>query len=136
MTNKEIIQEVNLLSGKKGFNKVIENWNVGTSQFRTLANTVLQAECVEEVCLLIDYKVSKGNGWNLAIGESNQTFGGAVNQSIKKLVSATADERKKLKIISRFFGYLFWKAKSMAGSNLNSSYNKGKQSNHNGMGRR
>jgi len=97
---------------------------VGISQFISLANACKIADCVDEVKLLLEYKTAKGNGWEknvvrkkfgeLIIDKVNR-IETTIDESLgdKEIDSNKADEleKEKLKAISQFFGYLYWKAK-------------------------
>ncbi|MFD3157097.1 hypothetical protein ACFIJ5_09585 [Haloimpatiens sp. FM7330] len=122
MNKKEIIELVEEVASINNFCEIIENKDnksrnskkIGTSQFRDIANMCKNADCSEEIKLLIQYKTTKGNGWNNKIPNKNngKKFGNIIVDYIEKIeVKFDKDEKSKLDAISKFFGYLFWKAK-------------------------
>ncbi|AVP55250.1 hypothetical protein C3B72_08865 [Clostridium tetani] len=127
MNKQEIIKLVDEMSDIEDFSEVIQdednkrdrrnskfNKTIGISQFRDVANICKECECCEEIKLLIQYKTAKGNGWNNKIpyGNSGRKFGDIVVEYIEKIErNFDKDENLKIDAVSKFFGYLFWKAK-------------------------
>lgn len=123
MNNKEIIKIVDDLTSMSGFSESIiddgrgnnDKSKIGVSQFRDIANICKKTQCCEEIKLFIQYKTSKRNGWDNIIGDKHKDrFGTFVIKSINEIENkfgSSDDESKKIEAISKFFGYLFWKAK-------------------------
>lgn len=97
---------------------------VGISQFISLANACKIADCVDEIKLLLQYKTAKGNGWEKEV--ASKKFGDLIIEKVNKIEkivdesignreydsdNAEEIEKEKLKAMSQFFGYLYWKAK-------------------------
>ena len=119
MNKKDIIAIVNEIGNNPRFSKILDDESkgknsnrdkIGISQFGSLSSTCKLADCVDEIRLLLEYKTAKGNGWNEAF--NNKKFGEFINSKIMEIASDTeGNEEEKLKAISQFFGYLYWKAK-------------------------
>ncbi len=115
---KEIIRMVN------EFGKDEEFWNkknskgkllkasegeLGSSNIRSVASACEKADCYEEIRLFIQYKIGKGNGWEYRLS-NNEVFGKVVIKDMDKIYEmANKNDEEALKIISLYFGYLFWK---------------------------
>ena len=88
---------------------------IGSSGIRNLASMALNAECYKEFRLFIEYKKGKGNGWN-DIYEKDKVFADIVLEYMDEIYEkCNRDDKETLRQISRLFGYLFWKVKSIAG---------------------
>ncbi len=107
MTNSEIISQVyEITENYYIFKGIADEKNVGTSQLVAMANVCKRADCVDEIFLLIEYKIAKGKGWNNA--------GRIILTKVKEIAeSVQGTDQDKLKAISKFFGYLYWRVKSM-----------------------
>lgn len=119
---KEIIRMVNELGEDKEFwdeinNKKSRNGKplkrsegaLGSSNIRSVAAACEKADCYEEIRLFIQYKIGKGNGWEYKLS-NNEVFGKAVIKDMDKIYEmANKNDKEALKIISLYFGYLFWK---------------------------
>ncbi|MDU1350325.1 hypothetical protein [uncultured Clostridium sp.] len=119
MNKQEIINLVDEITGINNFSHIIHDGEkkdekrIGISQFRDIANICKECECCEEIKLLIQYKTAKGNGWNNKIPHKDRgrKFGDIVLQYIEKIErSFDRDENLTIDAVSKFFGYLFWKA--------------------------
>ena len=127
MNKQEIINLVDEISDIEDFLETIQDEDnkkdkrsskfkkrIGISQFRDIANMCKKCECCEEIKLLIQYKTAKGNGWNNKIPDKSngKKFGDIVVEYIEKIErNFEKDENLKIDAVSKFFGYLFWKAK-------------------------
>ncbi|ENJ9653017.1 hypothetical protein AB2T14_000604 [Clostridium botulinum] len=120
MNKQEIINLVDEITRINNFSHIIydgekkDKKRIGISQFRDIANICKECECCEEIKLLIQYKTAKGNGWNNKIPYENsgRKFGDIVVEYIEKIErNFDKDENLKIDAVSKFFGYLFWKAK-------------------------
>lgn len=119
----------NLFNDKSGF-------KIGNNQFRDIAGVCRTAECIEEIKLLIQYKISKATenkSWAYKIG--NESFGDLVITKIDYIEQNSEGNNIKeiLNDFSLFFGYLYWQARiweaecKASNSNYNKSNNGGKR---------
>ncbi|WP_416175489.1 hypothetical protein [Clostridium sp.] len=82
--------------------------DLGSTNIRALANTALNAESYKEFKLYIQYKIGKGNGWDLQF--NNNIFGEVIISYLDKIYDmCNKDDEQTLKNISKFFGYFYWK---------------------------
>lgn len=108
-TKKQIIEKVNkLVASCKSCNYWKNEDAAGSSNIRGVASAVQNAECYDEVKLYIQYKIAKGNGWDIKI--NNQKFGDLIIKDLDELVKNINSEKEKLQIVSNYFGYLYWAA--------------------------
>ena len=123
---KEIIGMVNKLGEDKNFwdrikdSKTYKNkeGKLGSSNIRSVANICQNADCYEEVKLYIEYKIGKGNGWDDTL-TNKKRFGEAVIEDMEKVYKmVNGNDKEALKIISLYFGYLFWKKAAIEKGNL------------------
>ena len=111
MDRRKIIEKVNEIGSSRLFSNTVKNSKFGKTQFRALCEMTSQMNCVEEMELLIDYKTSKGNGWNESDG--NNTFGRVIKAGLRKLIDDNLKDTSKMsdsEITKLYFGYLHWKA--------------------------
>lgn len=101
---------------KKSFSKDNKNKGdgpIGSNNLRNVANICQNADCYQEVKLYIQYKVGKGNGWDERLSDG-RVFGHAVIEDMDRIYK---DHNKKdidaLKMISLYFGYLYWKKRAI-----------------------
>lgn len=123
---KEIIGMVNELGeDKKFWNRMNESKSfknkegkLGSSNIRSVANICQNADCYEEIKLYIEYKIGKGNGWDDTL-TNNKKFGQAIIEDIDKIYEmVNKDDKKTLKIVSLYFGYLYWKKTAIEKGNF------------------
>jgi hypothetical protein len=122
MTKQEIIGLIEENVGKKtdrsAYNdKESDKNGVGSNQFRRLSEMCKRAECVEEIELLVAYKMAKsgrdkfgGKEWNKAPA-GKISPGQAVLNSIKIICEKETDEKARLRDLELFFGYMYWNAR-------------------------
>lgn len=123
---KEIIGMVNELGeDKKFWNRMNESKSfknkegkLGSSNIRSVANICQNADCYEEIKLYIGYKIGKGNGWDDTL-TNNKKFGQAIIEDMDKIYEmVNKDDKKTLKIVSLYFGYLYWKKTAIEKGNF------------------
>jgi glycine betaine/choline ABC-type transport system substrate-binding protein len=123
---KEIIGMVNELGeDKKFWNRMNESKSfknkegkLGSSNIRSVANICQNADCYEEIKLYIEYKIGKGNGWDDTL-TNNKKFGQAIIEDMDKIYEmVNKDDKKTLKIVSLYFGYLYWKKTAIEKGNF------------------
>lgn len=82
---------------------------IGSTNIRGLAVMALNTDCYKEFKLFIEYKTSKGNGWD-ANYKNGKKFGEVIIDYLEKIYEAcNKNDKEALKQISKFFGYLYWK---------------------------
>jgi hypothetical protein len=111
MNKEKIIRKVNEVARHPVFEKAVGGNKFGKTQFRTLCEMALKAECVAELELLIDYKTAKGNGWESY--NNGSTLGQVIKNGLIELTQRTVEgpnEMTKTQVASLYFGYLHWKA--------------------------
>lgn len=105
----------NRINQSKSFNK---EGKLGSSNIRSVSTLCQNADCYEEIRLYIEYKIGKGNGWDDTLSNSKK-FGQAVIEDMDKIYKMTnRDDKETLKIVSLYFGYLFWKKTAIEKGNL------------------
>ncbi|GEA30794.1 hypothetical protein [Clostridium diolis] len=123
---KEIIGMVEELGKDKEFwNRINQSRDyrnkegkLGSSNIRSVATVCQNADCYEEIRLYIEYKIGKGNGWDDTLSNKKK-FGQAVIDNMDKIYEmAGRDDKETLKIVSLYFGYLFWKKTAIEKGNL------------------
>lgn len=123
---KEIIGMVEELGKDKEFwNRINQSRDyrnkegkLGSSNIRSVATVCQNADCYEEMRLYIEYKIGKGNGWDDTLSNKKK-FGQAVIDDMDKIYEmADRDDKETLKIVSLYFGYLFWKKTAIEKGNL------------------
>lgn len=123
---KEIIGMVEELGKDKEFwNRINQSRDyrnkegkLGSSNIRSVATVCQNADCYEEIRLYIEYKIGKGNGWDDTLSNKKK-FGQAVIDDMDKIYEmAGRDDKETLKIVSLYFGYLFWKKTAIEKGNL------------------
>lgn len=123
---KEIIGMVEELGKDKVFwNRMNESKSfknkegkLGSSNIRSVATICQNADCYEEVRLYIEYKIGKRNGWDDFLS-NKKMFGQAVIEDMDKIYEmVNKDDKETLKIVSLYFGYLFWKKTAIEKGNL------------------
>ena len=63
--------------------------------------------------MYIKYKIAKGNGWEKKL-TNGKIFGEAVIEDMEKIYSDyNKNDENALKMISLYFGYLYWKRYSI-----------------------
>lgn len=108
-TKKQIIEKVNvLIKNCKSSNYWKDKNAVGSSNIRGVASAVQNAECFDEVKLYIQYKIAKGNGWDIKV--NNEKFGNLVIKDLEELIRNINNEKEKVNVVSNYFGYLYWAA--------------------------
>lgn len=81
---------------------------LGKSQFRTMAELCEKAKFYEEIKLMVEYKIAKGNGWNSQI-KGDQTCGEVILDYMER-IRRNSNKCDLLKNLRYFFGYLYWMA--------------------------
>lgn len=81
---------------------------LGKSQFRTMAELCEKAKFYEEIKLMVEYKIAKGNGWDSKI-KGNQTCGEVILDYMER-IRRNSNECDLLNNLKYFFGYLYWMA--------------------------
>lgn len=105
--NAQIIEKVNELIELCNKNGYWQRRNkVGSSNIRGVASAIQNAECFKEVELYIKYKEAKRNGWDERIG--TVTFANKILNHLNYLTNNIQEEKEKLQIASKYFGYLYW----------------------------
>lgn len=105
---KKIISWVEEIGNNKNF------WNnqkdLGKTNIRSTAATILNAECYEEARLFIEYKTSrKDSGWD-ANFKDQKKFGEYIIKKMDEIYEmCQKNDKEALKYIAKFFGYLYWK---------------------------
>lgn len=113
MTNI-LLDYVEAIGQNKSFwNKRNNNRNIGSSNIRNLATLANNADCYKEFRLFIQYKIAKGNGWDQNF-KDNKRFGDVIIDYMDEIYEKCGrDDKKALENIGKFFGYLFWKKRSI-----------------------
>lgn len=123
---KEILSMVEKLGEDKVFwNRMKESKSfknkegkLGSSNIRSVATICQNADCYEEIRLYIEYKIGKGNGWDDTLS-NKEKFGQAVLEDMDKIYEmANEDDKETLKILSLYFGYLYWKKTAIEKGNF------------------
>lgn len=151
ITKKQLIELVNDIHGKIDL-KVIKSAKsggtstskeLGTNQFRSLADACRAAETYDEIRLLIQYKTAKddkdkksgmGKSWSREY-KNYGTIGDVVISELDKIRDICGgDGRETLEAMRLFFGYLYqsarvWSLESAAKDNRNNS-NGGNRNNY------
>lgn len=124
ISKKELIEKVDELSNDKVFWENMKDdkrgsreGKLGSTNIRSVATVCENADCFEELKLYIEYKISKGNGWNEKIklnpknkNDNGQIFGRVVINHMEDIYEKCAkDDKETLKQIGLYFGYLFWR---------------------------
>ena len=112
---KSLLKMVDKIAQNKTFwNEIMSNkgrnreGKLGSSNIRSVANICENADCYEELKLYIQYKISKGNGWDDKFNE-NMTFGQVVLNDMDKIYEDSAkNDEEAIKRIGLYFGYLYW----------------------------
>lgn len=113
------------------------NNQIGCGQFRELAAICRNAECYDEVELLVRYneaKVSKGTSWNCLMIDNKNTFADIIVSCMKE-IKAKSGADSCLKDLSLFFGYFYWHSRIWAAeykaqSDNKTIYNSSKKGNY------
>jgi hypothetical protein len=89
---------------------------LGSNNLRALAVMAENADCFEELELFIQYKMARGNGWKKILRDG-KPFGEIVIGHIKKIYEKSMknneDESNAMKNIGLYFGYLYWKRRTL-----------------------
>ncbi|MBE6051099.1 MAG: hypothetical protein E7214_10725 [Clostridium sp.] len=115
---KDLINRVKIFGGDKEYwTKMKNNENSNdknikskpvSSNIRSVANICNNADCYLEVRLYIEYKISKGDGWNEPVNKQ-KNFGQVVIDDMDSIYDdVNHDDTEALKRISLYFGYLYW----------------------------
>lgn len=131
MDKKALIGYVNEIASTTSLSDILvenessggRNSKLGKNQFRTMAELCDKTKSYEEIKLMMEYKISKGNGWNANI-KDNQKCGEVILDYMER-IKQNSNEDKILENLRYFFGYLYWKATVLVSENKsnNSSYN-------------
>ncbi len=121
MDKKTLIQYVEEIALTTDIKKCLSDNDgkdsLGKSQFRSIAELCAKAVCYEEMKLLIDYKESKGNGWDKNIAKAGfKTCGEVIIEYMEK-VKQQSTEEDVLKNLELFFGYMHRKANVLCKEN-------------------
>lgn len=86
---------------------------IGCNQFRDIASICHQADCYEEVKLLVQYstaKASKNKSWKTPL-QSNpkKNFGNLVVDCMDEI--RKIDPSQELYLLELYFGYLYWQSR-------------------------
>lgn len=153
MTKQEIIGMINEVTPKIKtdiFREESDKNNIGSNQFRELANICRHSECYEEIEMLIRYNEAKcietkKNGvirtsWAILMNDEKTAFADLIVACMKKIKTASENDEICLKDLSLFFGYFYWNARiwaaenkaaavsnNAAPNNRNNNYNGGSQ---------
>lgn len=131
MTNKELLKiidkniapktdrEKTFFASKDKKNNVSSaDEKTGNNQYRELANICLNAECFEEIELLIMYKEAKTvNGISWSKSYKNKNLAKIILECMKIIKDKSTDENNNYNDevcrnnLSLFFGYLYWSAR-------------------------
>ncbi|MCX7921552.1 MAG: hypothetical protein N3B21_05985 [Clostridia bacterium] len=114
MQKKQLLEYVEQIANNTRLGEILSDkearGNLGKTQFRSVAELCEKADCYEEIKLLIQYKVSKGNGWDEVIA-TNQKCGDVILRYMEKIKEhCNGDDSETLRNLALFFGYLYWKA--------------------------
>ncbi|WP_427338314.1 hypothetical protein [Caloranaerobacter sp. DY30410] len=88
---------------------------IGSTNIRGLAVMALNTDCYREFRLFIEYKTSKGNGWDAIYKDkekykNGKKFGEVIIDYLDKIYEdCNKNDKEALKQISKFFGFLYWK---------------------------
>ena len=120
MTKKEIIDIISSMEERIGDNNLNslfvsesrnDNKKIGCNQFRDIAGLCREAECCEEIEMLIRYNMAKcikDASW-MATCRNNARFGDIILDDISKIKDK--DEHNALSNLELSFGYLYWQAR-------------------------
>ncbi|WP_010248226.1 hypothetical protein [Acetivibrio cellulolyticus] len=142
MDKKTLIQYVEELASKTDIKDCISDNDgkdsLGKSQFRSIAELCAKADFYEEIKLLIEYKESKGNGWDKNIAKPGMALSldpegyyfwdkniaksgfitcGEVIVRYMENIKKQSSEVDVLKNLELFFGYMHWKANVLCKEN-------------------
>ena len=124
---EQIIQIVKGMEGKIGKEKLGALFNkddgIGCNQFRDLASTCRQADCYEEIELLVQYSTAKakitrdkktkeleGKSWKTKISDG-RTFGELVVSCMREVREIDPTHAQEMYLLELFFGYLYWQSR-------------------------
>ncbi|MDY3656035.1 MAG: hypothetical protein SO054_07785 [Ruminococcus callidus] len=118
---KQIIEIVQGMKKQIGQNKLGELFakdagsktKIGCNQFRDIASICHQADCYEEVKLLVQYSTAKANkdvSWKTPL-QSNpkKNFGNLVVDCMDEI--RKIDPSQELYLLELYFGYLYWQSR-------------------------
>jgi hypothetical protein len=105
MDKECLIKMVNEIGNQPNIDRIFSR--LGSTQFRSLAELSRNAECIDEILLLIEYKIAKGNGWDFIL--NGEVFGQVIIEKLQEIKNSNTDSRTTLNNISEFFGYMHWK---------------------------
>lgn len=112
----KLVEEIGIKVGDKKSELFYDQseYKIGNNQFREIAGICRNAECIEEIKLLVEYNISKagkGKSWAYKIGD--ESFGDLVIRKIDYIEKNSEGNNIKeiLNDFSLFFGYLYWKAR-------------------------
>ena len=151
ITKKQLIELVNDIRGKIDLSVIDSEKSggastskeLGTNQFRSLADACRAAETYDEIRLLIQYKTAKddkdkrsgmGKSWSREY-KNYGTIGDVIISELDKIQDLCGgDGRETLEAMRLFFGYLYqsarvWSLESAAKDNRNNS-NGGNRNNY------
>ena len=103
---------VDEIKQNKSFWKDKESKELGSTNIRNMATIALNADCYKELKLFMEYKIARGNGWDL-IYKDWKKFGEVILEYMDKIKEISHTEEEALFNISKFFGYLYWFRKSI-----------------------
>lgn len=132
---EQIIQIVKSMEGKIGKEKLGalfakdngNDKNIGCNQFRDLASTCRQADCYEEIELLVQYSTAKaksGQSWKTSIS-GGQTFGKLVVDCMQKVRKIDPTHAQEMYLLELFFGYLYWQSRIWSETDSPTQNNRG-----------
>lgn len=108
----KLLEYIDEIKQNELFWKNIGNQKLGSTNIRSMATTVLNADCYKELELYVAYKTAKGNGWE-EIFKNGKKFGEVILEYMDNIKALSNSEEEALLNISKFFGYLYWFRRSI-----------------------
>ncbi|MGQ9557445.1 MAG: hypothetical protein ACUVTU_05765 [Desulfurispora sp.] len=120
----QALQCVNQLMDVQEIRHAFLSKELGNKQVRSLIDIASRASCLEELYAYILYKVGRDknqHGWARAVPSDRAAGDGRTNVPLgERLIAATRHllskesmagltQKEKLMLLSRFFGYLYWR---------------------------
>lgn len=133
---KQIIEIVQDMKKQIGQDKLGElfakdagsNFKIGCNQFRDIASICHQADCYEEVKLLVQYSTAKANrnvSWKTPLqSDPKKNFGDLVIDCMDEI--RKIDPSQELYLLELYFGYLYWQTRIWSEAASNDSSKQGK----------
>lgn len=110
--NKSFWEKLDNSKDNKDEKKNKDEKNLGSTNIRNMATLALNADCYKELELFMEYKMARGNGWDL-IFKDGKKFGEVILEYMGEIKKLSNTEEEALLNISKFFGYLYWFRKSI-----------------------